>query len=99
MSGRQPLLLDAKALPRGEELRIELSDYRGFTYIGLRKWYRNGEGWAPGKGLSLRATMIPYLRQALEHAEAEALRLGLLDEEAYESCGLPIPPEILGEAA
>ncbi len=96
---RDPLLIDSRDLPRGEELRVELSDYRGFTYIGLRRWYRNGDGFAPGKGLSMRATMIPWLRRVLEQAEARALELGLLDEESYEACGLPVPAEITGAAA
>ena len=95
---RAPHLIDARAIRGGrEELRIELSEYRGFTYVGLRRWYRDEAGdWKPGKGLSVTADLIPWLRVGLEQAECRALELNLLDEESYESAGLALPVALTG---
>jgi hypothetical protein len=83
-------------LPRGEELRVELVEYRGQTYVGIRRWYRRPGGpWSPGKGANLRIGFLPWLRAALETAEGRALELGALAEEDFELAGRPIPPEIL----
>jgi len=93
-----PHLIDARLIRGGrEELRIGLEPYRGFVYLSARKWWKDKAGaWQPGKGLSIRATDIPFLRVALERAEAVALEAGLLDEEAFESAGLPLPAELGG---
>ena len=93
-----PTLIDARLIRSGrEELRVELSDYRGHTYIGLRRWYRDPAGaWKPGKGLSVNADLIPFLHAAIEAAEVRALELNLLDEESYEAAGLALPPALTG---
>ena len=94
---REPIIIDRRPLRPSEEIRIALEEYRGHPYCSARKWWRGPEGtFLPGKGLTIRAELLPWLRQALERAEAEALRLGLLDEESYEAVGLPVPPELLG---
>jgi hypothetical protein len=82
---------------RGETLRVALSEFRGRHYLNVRTWYRDSAGeLKPGRGLSLAVTLLPWLRRQLEVAEAAALEAGLLDEEAYESCGLALPAELGG---
>jgi hypothetical protein len=96
MSGN-PHLIDSRSMPRGEELRVELVEYRGKVYLNARKWWRAADGeLRPGKGLSLPANLLPWLRRAVEQAEAAALADGLLDEEAFEAAGLPLPVALGG---
>lgn len=87
-------LIDSVALRAGEELRVMLSPYRGQTYLHLRRWYRDGEVWKPGKGLAVRIDMLPWLLGALRTTEAELLRAGRLEREDFEAHGLPVPPEL-----
>ena len=93
-----PKLIGSRPIRGGrEELRIGLEPYRGFVYLSARKWWKDAAGaWRPGKGLSVRASDIPWLRRALEEAEAVALEGGLLDEESYESAGLALPVALGG---
>ncbi|HUF69819.1 MAG TPA: transcriptional coactivator p15/PC4 family protein [Longimicrobiales bacterium] len=93
-------LIDARLIRGGrEELRVELSDYRGHTYIGLRRWYQDGDEWKPGKGLSVSVDQIPFLRRAIVEAEQRAIALGALDPEAYEAINEPVPAEVFEAAA
>ena len=92
---REPILVDAKPLRPGEELRVSLEPYRGQTYASARRWYREGDLWKPGKGLSVRAGLLPWLVVTLQAAEAQALECGVLEEQDYELAGRPIPREIL----
>jgi hypothetical protein len=90
----------SRQLLSGEELRVEVSPYRAQHYISLRRWYLADDGeYRPGKGLSVHVVHVPFLRAALERAEAEMLAAGLLDEVAYESVGLPLPAELLTRSA
>jgi hypothetical protein len=95
---REPVLIDARDLANGEELRIELSPYRAKTYLNIRRWYRPAPGAAyqPGKGISLNPALLPWLRRALDEAERVALDAGLIDEEAYEALGLELPAALTG---
>jgi hypothetical protein len=87
--------LGAAPTKRGEELRADIHDYGGAPYISLRRWYQDDAGaFLPGRGLTVHARLIPALRNMIEAAEREALRLGLLAEEDFELAGRPIPPEI-----
>jgi hypothetical protein len=38
---RAPLLIDARPIRDGEELRIELQPFRAQSYISARRWYRD----------------------------------------------------------
>jgi hypothetical protein len=39
---------------KGDQMRVGVSEFQGKTYLGLRLYYWNGMGWAPGKqGVSL----------------------------------------------
>ena len=69
---------------RREEIRVELCEYRGYDLINLRVWVdlhdSSGDGIPTKAGIAFRVTLIPDLIAALQKAEAEARRLGLLDE-------------------
>lgn len=88
------VVIDARPLLAGEELRVVLSPYRGQCYVHVRRYYRDGAVMKPGKGASCRIDHLPWLLHTLRTAEAEALREGLLDEEAYESIGQAVPAEL-----
>ena len=94
-----PELIDARDLRAGEELRISIEPYRGHTYLSIRRWWKDGNVWKPGKGATLRIGVLPWLRRALEAAERRALELGVLAEEDFELAGRPLPPELGGELA
>jgi hypothetical protein len=91
-----PGLIGSHELPRGEELRCEISEFRGRQYLGIRKWYDSRGTLMPGKGISVPIALLPRVRAWLERAEGAALAAGLIDEEAYESAGLPLPRELGG---
>ena len=94
MAAREPTLVDARNLRPGEELRVEFVPWRAGTQLHMRHWYRAGNVWRPGAGLSVAAWFCPWLRASLEKAEGEALDRGLLDRAAYIRAGLPLPPEL-----
>jgi hypothetical protein len=63
-----------------EELRVSLDEYQGHRLINMRIWFDAGEEMRPGKkGLSLKLDALPELLAALQNAEKEALRLGLME--------------------
>jgi Transcriptional Coactivator p15 (PC4) len=65
-----------------EEIRIELSEFRGHDLVNLRIWADPRDGGAervPTKaGVCCRVALLPELIEALRQAEAEARRAGLL---------------------
>jgi Transcriptional Coactivator p15 (PC4) len=65
-----------------EEIRIELSEFKGYDLINLRVWAqpRNGDGERiPTKaGIACKVALLPELIRALQSAETEARGLGLL---------------------
>lgn len=68
-----------------EELRVFLTEFHGKPLCAARVFFRpeGGGEMRPGKsGLNLRVQMLPALIDALQKAEAEARRLGQLDEGA-----------------
>ena len=66
------------------ELRVELSEFKGYQLVQLRVWAKNnGSEPIPTKGgFGLRVSFIPALRVALADAEAKARELGWLGEAA-----------------
>lgn len=65
-----------------EDVRVDLSDFRGAFRIDVRTWAEprsgNGDRVPTPQGVSLRVEHLPKLRAALQAAEREAVRLGLL---------------------
>lgn len=78
-------ILTTIARPGGEELRLTLSDYKGHRFINARIWYSAGGGeMRPGRqGVTIPLWAIPDMREALDQAEAIAVRDGLLKESAH----------------
>lgn len=64
-----------------EELRVSVEEFRGVPLVNMRVFYKHPLGdMRPGKqGVALRLELLPELRHALEEAEAEARRQGLLE--------------------
>jgi hypothetical protein len=87
-------LIASTPLREGEEVRVTMSGFRGQQYLHARRYYRQDGRWLPGKGLAVRVDLLPWLRAALQTAEASALTAGLLELEDYEDAGLPLPPEL-----
>lgn len=74
-----------EVLPKNsrQELRISLDRFRWHDLVSLRVWFDAGGGDARRRGkqgLAVRVGMLPVLRVALEKAEAETVRGGLLPE-------------------
>ncbi len=69
-----------------EELRIELSEYRGHDLVNLRIWAAydapTSEKRPTKKGFALRITQLPSLIAALLEAEREARAAGLIEDPA-----------------
>lgn len=65
-----------------EELRVSVETFKGVPLVNLRVWFQAEDGdMRPGKqGVALRVELLPDLRQALERAESEAERQGLMPE-------------------
>lgn len=62
-----------------EILRIALSEYKGSKLLHSRVWTRGTEQSLPTKsGYAINVNMIAQLRQALDDAEKEAVRIGWL---------------------
>jgi hypothetical protein len=54
-----------------EEVRIELSEYKGSTYLNIRAWIKgdNGEFLPTRKGITLNCELLQDLLSALQKAE------------------------------
>jgi hypothetical protein len=65
-----------------EEIRVELSGYKGYDLVNLRVWadpLHAGSGRIPTKaGIACNVALIPDLIAALRKAEAAARQAGLL---------------------
>ncbi|AMM13350.1 hypothetical protein AX768_03710 [Burkholderia sp. PAMC 28687] len=50
-----------------QQIRVDLHEYRGRMYVGLRLWFRDDAGeWSPSeRGISLRPEHVPQIIQAL----------------------------------
>lgn len=52
-----------------EEVRTQLTEYRGYKLIDIRVWYKPGEGEDPRptkKGLTLNIELYPELKKAID---------------------------------
>src|SRR5438046_188932 len=71
-----------------EEIRIELSEFRGHDLINIRVWTDPRDGGAeriPTKaGIACRVTLLPEIITALQQAEAEARERGFCHEPAQD---------------
>ncbi len=65
-----------------ETVVISLSHFRGIDLADVRTFYTDakGENRATPKGVAVNITKLPELRAALQAAEAEAIRRGLLND-------------------
>ena len=65
-----------------EEIRIELSEFRGHDLINIRVWTDPRDGGAeriPTKaGIACNVRLLPELIEALQKAEGAARKVGLL---------------------
>ena len=63
-----------------ERVHVSLSEFKGTQLIDLRTYYTDskGEDRATAKRICLRVGLLPELVKAVQAAEAEAIRLGLL---------------------
>ena len=69
------------------ELRVDISEYKGHDMIGLRQWVQpysgdDDERIATKNGIAFRLKDLPEVISALQEAEQEARRAGLLDKVA-----------------
>ncbi len=64
-----------------EEVRVTFNEYRGSHLLDVRIFsaFAGDEKRATKKGVSLKIEKLPELIVALQAAEAEAARLGLLE--------------------
>ena len=74
-----------------EEIRVALSEYRGYNQIGIRIFANydsvHAEKRPTKKGINLRVNRLPELIAALQEAEREAIEAGLLDPSAADEAG------------
>lgn len=63
-------------------VRVSLGEYQGHRTVDARIWFEAGDGEKrPGRsGLTVAVRHLPALAAALVAAEAEARRLGLIDD-------------------
>lgn len=64
-----------------EDVRVALTEYRGHPLVDLRifaEYQSTGEVGPTKKGLTFSPSMLPGLIEALQAAEAESRRRGLL---------------------
>lgn len=91
--------------PKGhnKQLRIHIGEYRGFTLIHVREWYRkdSSDGWRPGKGAAFNPDTLPVVLAALHEVERRLWRAEELLPEDYTNAGLEPPdlPDPTEEAA
>ncbi len=72
----------------GEIIRVEISEFRGKSYLNIRTWYTDrdsGEYKPTQKGVSIRPEQYDQLREAVLAAESEMKRLAAGEEPAQES--------------
>ena len=66
-----------------EELRVDLTEYRGHRLLGLRIWADKSDGSgkvATPKGVTVKVAMLPAIRAALADAERQARDAGWLND-------------------
>ncbi|EKS73139.1 hypothetical protein BURK_001690 [Burkholderia sp. SJ98] len=66
-SGEATVLLDL-VKSEHQRLRVDIHEFRGKQFIGIRNWYRSGYGaeWTPSNsGVSMRPNQVAAIVQAL----------------------------------
>jgi len=64
-----------------EQIRVSLTEYRGYKLCDARVYAVEGENATPTKaGLSIRLSALPAVIALLQEAEKAARNLGLLDD-------------------
>lgn len=56
----------------GEIIRVEISEFKGVTYLNLRVWYtdkESGEYKPTQKGIAIKPELFPLLKEAILKAE------------------------------
>ena len=64
-----------------EEIRISLSEWEGHDLVNIRVWmtpYEGGERRPTKKGIACKVALLPEIIAALQAAESEARKAGLL---------------------
>ena len=93
MSARRPTLDEPiiiskfwKNRRRNESVHVTLSEYEGHCLINVRVYCTGTDGIdrPTPKGLAMGVRKLPGLARAIVAAEAKALELGLIDDEAAE---------------
>jgi len=67
-----------------EEIRVSLSQYKGYDLAAARVWFRDAETEElrpTRKGITFRVALLPEIVAALQQAEAEARAAGTLTDE------------------
>ena len=62
----------------GEIIRIELSEFKGNTYLNLRVWYTDkatGEFKPTQKGITIKPELFSELKEAIRIAEPEIQKI------------------------
>ncbi len=80
------VLFETQQGPAGV-LRVSQQRFRGLDRVDIREFFRpeGGEDLVPTRrGVSVRIGQLPALRAALERAEQEAIRSGLLPRSEHE---------------
>jgi hypothetical protein len=69
---------------RNESVHVTLSEYEGHCLINVRVYCTGADGIdrPSTKGLAISVRKLPELARSLVKAEAKALELGLLEDEA-----------------
>jgi hypothetical protein len=85
---------------RGVGVQVQRSEFRGKARLDIREHYEFRPGDPDSarptkKGISIPIRDLPRLMKLLNAAEADALRLGLLELEDYDEAGIPGPAELL----
>jgi hypothetical protein len=83
MTGSPDIVIAVLEKGANVQVRVTLSSWRGTTKVHVRE-YKPGAvagQWWPGKGACLDVDRLPELVAALQAAEVEARRLGLIPDQ------------------
>ncbi len=67
-----------------ETVKVRLTTYAGHELIDVRAFYKDGDGFKPGKGLTIRRDLLPELKRAIAAAEKA------MKEDSIEKCVGPL---------
>lgn len=54
-------------IPQGRDrVRVEVSDYKGKSFLNVRRWYPDGDLWKPTRqGVTIALASVPDIHAAL----------------------------------